>query len=67
MIAKDEISLGLYHLLLCSGVKFCINIFQRHACIFNYVMQPLRADVFSNACRVMDSPKKDEPASPGSC
>lgn len=49
MIAKDEISLWLYHLLLRSGVKFCINIFQRRACIFNYVMQPLRAVVFSNA------------------
>lgn len=58
MIAKDEISLWLYHLLLRSGVKFCINIFQRRACIFNYVMQPLRADVFSNACRVMDSLQK---------
>lgn len=58
MIAKSEISLGLYHLLLCSGVKFCINIFQRRACIFNYVMQPIGADVFSSAYRDTDSLQK---------
>lgn len=48
--------------------KFCINIFQRRACIFNYVMQPIGADVFSSTCRDTDSlQKKDEPASHGFC
>ncbi|WP_337360852.1 hypothetical protein, partial [Phascolarctobacterium succinatutens] len=53
----------------CANIiaKFCINIFNSRISIFQHVMQPIGADVFSSTCRNTDSlQKKDELASHGS-